>query len=522
MSKSHRQDRTASDRAGPSGDGGAAGATPGKVSRVQQLQRQASGVAPQGSEAASARVHEAAHAGVAGPAQALPHLDRIQPLFGRHDVTGIRAHVGGPAAVASKAMGASAYATGDAVAFREAPDLHTAAHEAAHVVQQRDGVHLKGGVGEAGDVYEQHADAVADRVVRGESAADLLSAHPSAGRTAGQLPRDAGRAQNDRGSASVQRQEAPAAELLTPGQVALAISFYQGKPDLYPPDVITKIQHAVHSPETGSPDAKMVLGVARFQFDAVLKVDGMAGPRTLPRLFESGLATAADRKAFVASGKAVEASWATLATPQARADKLFEGIKTLLANEKVPVPAMALGDLGKAAGLFEAKPWKITFDRTALSPATIDDDAAKELSGTAYHEARHAEQHHKMARMLAARGNTAPQIQAQMGIPAEVAEDAAGNKLPRGVEFATAAQQFDAEYGAGKAHYAKAEAEAPSAAELKAAQAAVAEDPSPANKAKLARLVAAYKAYHDLPTENDAFRTELDFQESWDESTATP
>jgi hypothetical protein len=41
-------------------------------------------------------------------------------------------------------------------------------------VQQRAGVHLKGGLGEAGDAYEQHADAVAARVVAGESAADLL------------------------------------------------------------------------------------------------------------------------------------------------------------------------------------------------------------------------------------------------------------------------------------------------------------------------------------------------------------
>lgn len=53
-------------------------------------------------------------------------------------------------------------------------DLHTAAHEAAHVVQQRGGVALKDGVGAPGDRYEQHADAVADRVVQGRSAEGLL------------------------------------------------------------------------------------------------------------------------------------------------------------------------------------------------------------------------------------------------------------------------------------------------------------------------------------------------------------
>lgn len=41
-------------------------------------------------------------------------------------------------------------------------------------MQQRAGVQLSGGVGQVGDKYEQHADAVADRVVQGKSAADLL------------------------------------------------------------------------------------------------------------------------------------------------------------------------------------------------------------------------------------------------------------------------------------------------------------------------------------------------------------
>lgn len=115
-----------------------------------------------------------AAAGVAGPGGPLPHGRAIQASFGRHDLSGVRAHVGSAAAEAADRIGASAYATGTDLAFATDPDLHTAAHEAAHVVQQRHGVHLYGGVGEAGDPYEQHADAVADAVVRGESAEDLL------------------------------------------------------------------------------------------------------------------------------------------------------------------------------------------------------------------------------------------------------------------------------------------------------------------------------------------------------------
>ena len=119
---------------------------------------------------------EVAAAGVAGPAETLPHGDAIQRSFGSQDVSDVRAHVGGHAADAADALGADAFATGNDVAFRESPDLHTAAHEAAHAVQQRGGVQLSDGVGQEGDAYERHADAVADRVVAGRSAADLLPA----------------------------------------------------------------------------------------------------------------------------------------------------------------------------------------------------------------------------------------------------------------------------------------------------------------------------------------------------------
>jgi len=122
----------------------------------------------------AAEVHDAAARGVAGSGGALPHLGAIQRSFGSHDVSNVQAHVGGAAREASQAIGAEAYATGNDVAFSGAPTLHTAAHEAAHVVQQQAGVSLAGGVGAHGDRYEQHADAVADAVVQGKSAEGLL------------------------------------------------------------------------------------------------------------------------------------------------------------------------------------------------------------------------------------------------------------------------------------------------------------------------------------------------------------
>lgn len=163
----------------------------------------------------SSAIHSAAAHGLSGSSSALPHREQIQRSFGPdHDVSGVSAHVGGPATAACDQMGASAYASGSSVAFRGAPDLHTAAHEVAHVVQQQQGVSLYGGVGEAGDVYERHADAVADRVVAGESAADLLSSGPS------------GSAPNAAVQRQVQRREAtpgvPAAAAATDAAAATA------------------------------------------------------------------------------------------------------------------------------------------------------------------------------------------------------------------------------------------------------------------------------------------------------------
>ncbi|HEU4612628.1 MAG TPA: DUF4157 domain-containing protein, partial [Kofleriaceae bacterium] len=112
----------------------------------------------------SADVHAVAARGTEGSGGSLPFLDQIQRAFGRHDVSGVKAHVGGPAADAAQTMGARAYASGDRVAFARDPDLFLAAHEATHVVQQRGGVQLAGGVGAEGDAHEQHADAVASLV----------------------------------------------------------------------------------------------------------------------------------------------------------------------------------------------------------------------------------------------------------------------------------------------------------------------------------------------------------------------
>ncbi len=162
---------------------------PGKRSLVQT--RYAAESAGQASQPSNAdRVEATAARGVQGAAEKLPHLDRIQASFGGHDIQDVKAQIGGPAATASEAIGAEAYATGEQIGFRGAPDLHTAAHESAHVVQQRAGVQRVHALGTPhADPLEAHADQVANAVVSGRSAEPLLdqvAGSPSASAAASQ------------------------------------------------------------------------------------------------------------------------------------------------------------------------------------------------------------------------------------------------------------------------------------------------------------------------------------------------
>nr|HPH67630.1 DUF4157 domain-containing protein [Kofleriaceae bacterium] len=106
----------------------------------------------------------------------MPFAADIQRSFGEHDISHIEAYSDASAMAGTKAMGAGAFASGNKIVLGDKQDKHTVAHEVAHVMQQRAGVQLLGGVGAAGDDYERNADAIADRVVAGQSAVDLLPA----------------------------------------------------------------------------------------------------------------------------------------------------------------------------------------------------------------------------------------------------------------------------------------------------------------------------------------------------------
>ena len=123
-------------------------------------------------------IRSVAKSGFKGNSGFYPFQHRIQAAFGRHDISKVKAFSDAAAHRANRRLGALAYASREKVAFRGYPDLHTAAHEAAHIIQQRQVIQLKDGAGRKDDPYERHADAVADRVVQGKSVQSLLKRTP--------------------------------------------------------------------------------------------------------------------------------------------------------------------------------------------------------------------------------------------------------------------------------------------------------------------------------------------------------
>lgn len=114
---------------------------------------------------------QAARRGFSESSRPLPYGEEIQKSFGHHGIANTPAFIGGAAAESCEELEAHAYSSDGSVAFKKSPDLHTAAHEAAHVVQQRAGVSPSR---EGTREYEDHANAVADAVASGASAEPLL------------------------------------------------------------------------------------------------------------------------------------------------------------------------------------------------------------------------------------------------------------------------------------------------------------------------------------------------------------
>lgn len=110
---------------------------------------------------------------------ALPHAAAWQRSFGGHDTSSVTVHAGARASAALDALGARAYTTGNQVSLPGAQGPRPAAHEAAHVVQQRRG-HAT-----PAPPSDQAAEALAEEIARSAAAPHQarVVVTPSAGPT---------------------------------------------------------------------------------------------------------------------------------------------------------------------------------------------------------------------------------------------------------------------------------------------------------------------------------------------------
>ena len=325
-------------------------------------------------------------------------------------------------------------------------------------------------------------------------------------------------------AALLQRQEADAP--LTPAQVKKALAFYKSQPDRYTPEIVKQIQAKVGVAETGIPDEAFAQAVAVWQRDngdlhPKLWIDGMAGPRTLPRMFPSGLQSGTEPQDF---GKEAQTNvidrWQQLSVDK-RIAELIRLVNTHLANAKVPPVAPDPQDTLNS-GVFHFPAWTMIVGKQAMAIEQPNLAQAKDFVDTIYHEARHAEQWFRIAQLRclqrraqnpkASDDQIARGVATELGIPNNIADEAV--KPPPfalgSMDALIAQGWFDSVYGSGSTRRVQILTELDKAEKaLEAAKKKQKEHPSPANQLAVERaqerLNRAIAGHATLPEEDDAF-----------------
>jgi hypothetical protein len=325
-------------------------------------------------------------------------------------------------------------------------------------------------------------------------------------------------------AALLQRQDDD--EPLTGAQVKKALAFYTAQPDRYTTEIVKQIQAKVGVPETGVGDAAFVQAVAVWQRDngdlhPNLWIDGMAGPRTLPRMFPSGLQGGSEPEDF---GKEAQTGvidrWQQLSVDQ-RIAELIRLVNTHLDHAKVPDVTPNPQDTLNS-GAFHFPDWTMIVGKQAMAIEQPDLAQAKDLVDTIYHEARHAEQWFRIAQLRclqrrrrspkATDDEIAKAVANELGIPKNIADEAV--KPPPfalgSMDALIAQGWFDSVYGTGSTRREQILTELDRAEQaLDAAQKKQKQHPSPANQLAVdraqERVNRAIAGHATLPEEDDAF-----------------
>jgi hypothetical protein len=147
-----------------------------------------------------------------------------------------------------------------------------------------------------------------------------------------------------------------------------------------------------------------------------------------PKANVEGIASSLSVERFVAAARELHKSWSEKGAV-ARADELGDAANTELEQASVPSTGIVVRDLGVRSGEFDHQPWDLALARETFEQPEISTDDMSTVAGVVYHEARHAEQWHRMMRLEAGRGVSADQLAETYAIKKEVAKDAAAEPL---------------------------------------------------------------------------------------------
>jgi hypothetical protein len=249
-----------------------------------------------------------------------------------------------------------------------------------------------------------------------------------------------------------------------------------------------------------------------------LKIDGKAGPRTLPTIFKFGLSEEESISDYTKKAKAI---WDNK-DGKSEEDKATEIVNELL-NKRLetlkipPIEPKVVDDLG-SRGAFNAADWQMKLDRLQFKPGRLHD--LRDTTATIYHEGRHAEQDFRIGQMLARKGKNAKEINTKTGLREDIAQKAVDTKDEMTPMQALIAQGwFESQHTAAgrEAQQKNSEKLRSTFRAREAACEAFKKDQSPENKAKLEKAKAAFSKavaeHDDLPHEYDAERLEFRVQQ---------
>lgn len=238
----------------------------------------------------------------------------------------------------------------------------------------------------------------------------------------------------------------------------------------------------------------------------------------------SGIASQLAIDSFAAAVEGQKNSWDGMGA-RARSDKLMAFVNAQLTAAGVPAVRGHLDPRahGNIAGKFHSHDWMMFLNPQIFGKHKLKDDDAPHMAATVYHEARHAEQHFRMAQTIAGQQQnvTAATIADRLDLPTPIATAAIAAKiLPTDPAAAFGKRMLDDKAGSGAQHNSEAlkEIEAqmkiyePLRQRYEAAVASKNPDEIEAAHAALLKVkepvMAAWNAYVKLATEADAFQTE--------------